>query len=100
MAFRHDPISEFIRCYKAFIVLSMQYSLCDLQQSREEVVPFRDNIRMFNMIYDLERNWRMYILLEGIFLMVDKYPVPFSIDNRNFPFMRKRDTSCWKLCRK
>jgi len=34
MAFRHDPISEFIRCYKAFVVLSIQYSLTNLQLAK------------------------------------------------------------------
>lgn len=31
MTFKHDPISEFIRCYKAFVTLSMQFSLANLQ---------------------------------------------------------------------
>ena len=34
---------------------------------------------MFNIIYDLERNWRMYILLEGVFMIVDKYPVWYFV---------------------
>jgi hypothetical protein len=34
MSFRHDPISEFIRCYKAFITLSIQYSLTNLLTSK------------------------------------------------------------------
>lgn len=31
ITFKHDATSEFIRCYKAFIILSVQYSLANLQ---------------------------------------------------------------------
>lgn len=58
-------------------MLSSQFSLVNLQNNKEEIVPFRENIRMYNVIYELERNWRMYILLEGILILVDKYPVTF-----------------------
>ena len=34
---------------------------------------------MYNVIYELERSWRMYILMEGIFTLIDKYPVILMI---------------------
>lgn len=67
--FKKGGLADFIRYYKSFIYFSIQlsikaYPICG------EVVPFRENLGLFKVLNELERGTKLYILLEGISLLI------------------------------
>lgn len=70
--------NEFIRYYKAFIFLSVYLSI-KASPFQIEVVPFKENIHLFKVIYEMERDYKLYILLEGVSLLLIEGSVRISI---------------------
>ena len=76
-----DNYSDFLRYYKTFIFFSIHLSIrADLYNL--EIVPYKENIQLFKVVYELERDSKLYLLLEGISLLIIEGSVPnliFSI---------------------
>jgi hypothetical protein len=60
---------EFLRFYKTFIFLSINLSI-RAGLYHLEVVPYKEHIQLFKVAYELERDSQLYLLLEGISLLI------------------------------
>ena len=60
---------DFIRYYKTFIFLSIHLSI-EASSYGVELVPYKENIQLFKVVYELERDSKLYLLLEGISLLI------------------------------
>jgi hypothetical protein len=91
--FKKGSLADFIRYYKSFIYFSIQLSIKSYPVCGE-VVPFRENLGLFKVLNELERGTKLYILLEGISLLVIEGHVTHPL--YSFSSLKKTKPSfCW-----
>jgi hypothetical protein len=66
---RKGSLGDFMRYYKSFIYFSIHLSIRAYPISGE-IVPFRDNLGLLKVLNELERGTKLYILLEGVSLLL------------------------------
>jgi hypothetical protein len=62
----HEKITNFVRYFKTYVRLSTSLSIEGEKIAEQEFVAFRETLPKLTLIYDLEKNSRMYIFLEAI----------------------------------
>jgi hypothetical protein len=68
---------DFIRYLKTFVFFSIHLAIRPSLYSIE-IVPFKENIQLFKIIYELDRDPKLYLLLEGISLLLIEGSVTVS----------------------
>ena len=74
-----------MRFWKSFVTLSRRLAVKEIE---DEIVPFKEQLHKFEFIYQLPKGLRLYLMMEGISLLVqDNYVISYRY--RKF-FYKKR----------